>query len=373
MTLPRPYEIVWKGPIHRASGLGVASRAYVKALRQLGIRVTTQSGSRLPRSAQRRVLIYHHSPANLNIQRERKQYKTIVVNTVWETTRIPHAWVRKLNQTDGVCVPSRQNKQALLHSGVRVPVFIVPHGVDARLYTPQTKPSLPGAHRPFTFISVFGFQHRKNPEALLRAYWEEFSPDDNVLLLIKTSGYAPAEDERWILNRIQGYKDQLNLRERTAPLQVITRRLDPGALRRLYARGNAFVLPTRGEGVGLPFLESMASGVPAIATGWGGHMDFLTPTNSFVIDYQLRPPVLGMNQKTSISRQFRYLFTEEGQLWAEPDIRSLRREMRRAYDNPGLCWIKGQQARHDALQWSWSRAGLAFKKAIEASLSKRFT
>lgn len=94
-------------------------------------------------------------------------------------------------------------------------------------------------------------------------------------------------------------------------------------------------------------------------------MDFLNSRNSFLVKYRLRPPVFGMNRKSSIARPFRHLFAEKGQLWAEPDIGSLRRQMRMAYENPLLCRRKGKQARRDALKLSWDRAGFIMKKAIE--------
>ncbi|WP_373230305.1 glycosyltransferase family 4 protein [Cohnella sp.] len=363
-----PYQVVWKGPVNKASGLGIASREYVRALRRQG--VSTAVGAARSRSIQlskkRKVLIYHYSPHTLNIRKERKHFNTIIINTVWETTRIPKRWRRTINQADAVCVPSLQNKQAMRNSGVRVPVFIVPHGVHARRFTPKSK-KLPAkkTNRKFTFISIFGFQHRKNPEALLKAYWQEFSSADHVHLIIKTRGYAPYENEKWIRARIQAYKANLGIRKKTAPIQIVTRHLNSKALRSIYAQGHAFVLPTRGEGVGLPFLESLSSGVPVITTGWGGHMDFLTNKNSFLVHYKLRPPVIGMNRKSSISRQFRHLFSERDQLWAEPDIGSLRRQMRNAYENPLLCKKKGHRARRDALNLTWNRAGISFKKAIE--------
>jgi hypothetical protein len=94
-------------------------------------------------------------------------------------------------------------------------------------------------------------------------------------------------------------------------------------------------------------------------------MDFLTSNNSFLVHYKLRPPIIGMNRKSSISRQFRHLFSEKRQLWAEPDIGSLRRQMRKANANPQLCKMKGKRARRDALDLSWNRAGFSLKKAIE--------
>jgi len=52
-----------------------------------------------------------------------------------------------------------------------------------------------------------------------------------------------------------------------------TNTLGKAELKGLYTLGDVFVLPTRGEGAGLPFIEALSSGVPVIATGWGGHMD----------------------------------------------------------------------------------------------------
>ena len=363
-----PNQIVWRGPVGRASGLGIASREYVRALKLQGVNVKVEAARTRPpiNSRRPRVLIYHYSPDTINIKKERKHFNVIIMNTVWETTRIPNRWRAPLNRADAVCVPSHQNKQAMRDSGVKVPIFIVPHGVNVRTFTPNNK-KLPikNADGKFIFTSVFGFQHRKNPEALLKAYWEEFSSSDKVLLVIKTNGYAKFENEKWIRSQIQTYKKRIGIRKRTAPVIIMARHLSPKKLRGIYTRGHAFVLPTRGEGVGLPFLESMASGIPVIATGWGGHMDFLTSENSFLINYKLRSPVTSMNRKSSISRQFRHLFAEKGQRWAEADIGNLKRQMRTAYENPLLCKKKGERGRRDALNLSWNRAGRTLKNVIE--------
>ncbi|WP_159882025.1 glycosyltransferase [Paenibacillus puerhi] len=372
-----PYQVVWKGPVHRLSGLGIASNSYVHALRRLGVKVQADdSGPAAPRSGSspmKRVLICHQLPHKFNFRQARKRYDAILLNTVWETSRIPRRWLPLINQFDAVCVPSAQNERALRSSGVKIPIFRVPHGVDTAQFKPDN-PKLPLRNMGgrFVFISVFGFQHRKNPETLLRAYWEEFSAADSVLLIIKTNGYAPYETQAWIRQKIRQYKERLGIRKPTAPVLVLSGQLTPSQLKGIYTRGQAFVLPTRGEGVGLPFLESLASGTPVIATGWGGHMDFLNGKNAFLIPYRLKPPAVSMDSGHSISRTFRHLFVEEGQLWAEPDRPALRRLMRTAYRNPLLCKKKGRQGRQDVRKLSWNRAGISLKTAIEKALrSKR--
>lgn len=271
-----------------------------------------------------------------------------------------------MNQFDGILVPSRHNKEALRNSGVKVPIYIVPHGVNTRLYSPANPKFNLGEHQgKFVFVSVFSFQHRKNPEMLLRAYWQEFSQKDRVLLLIKTNGFDQDEGGDWIKNKILRYKEQLALPHKTAPLMLITKRISDASLRKIYASGNAFVLPTRGEGVGLPFLESISSGVPVITTAWGGQMDFLTKGNSFFVKYNLRNPAASMKEKHCISRKFSHLFAQKGQLWAEAELHDLRMQMRRAYANPQLCKQKGKQGRQDALNLSWDRSGRLMKQAIE--------
>ncbi|WCK54486.1 glycosyltransferase family 4 protein [Aneurinibacillus sp. Ricciae_BoGa-3] len=381
------YQVIWQGPIHRASGIGKASREYALALSRQGVNVKVLTNMKTQRTNtaalnplikkpyarnKRKVLIYHHSPNTINMQKERKRFTYIILNTVWETTKIPNNWFPNINKFDAVIVPSLQNKNALINSGVKVPIYIVPHGVYANQFKPANpKLSIKNTEGKFVFISVFGFQHRKNPETLLRAYWKEFSQKDKVILVIKTNGYRRHETHKWIEKQISAYKKQLGFGARTAPIVILTGFKNLNQLKGLYTRGNAFVLPTRGEGVGLPFLESLASGVPVITTRWGGHMDFLTNRNAFLLDYKLKRPAISMNSRHAISQKFRYLFAQKGQLWAEPDIHSLKKQMRYAYAHPGVCRKKGQQGRKDILKLSWNRAGITMKKAIEKVIREK--
>jgi glycosyltransferase involved in cell wall biosynthesis len=377
----KDYQVIWKGPVLDATGYGTASREYVLALDRQGVDVKIETYSwnfpysmedqdkrnRLMQLIEKpvttdklRILIYH-SPPGVIEKKDRLQFDRCLLNTVWETSRIPDSWLPILRTFDAVCVPCKHNIDALKRSGVTVPVFLAPHGADTKMFHPDNeKTGLKEAEGKFVFVSIFDFQHRKNPEGLLRAYWEEFTADDEVLLVIKTYGSS----RKKIRAAITNYKRKLGLGDETAPIYVMAGICEEKQLKGLYTLADAFVLPTRGEGVGLPYIEALASGLPVIATGWGGQMDFLNEHNSFLIDYELKDPAISMKSEHAIATIYRD-FEGNGQLWAEPDLTHMKQQMRFAFNNPALCKQKGKRGRQDMLNMTWDKAGISLKQAVE--------
>src|SRR5690606_13265267 len=108
---------------------------------------------------------------------------------------------------------------------------------------------------------------------------------------------------------------------------------------------DAFVLPTKGEGWGLPVLEAMACGLPCIVTNYRGVTEFANEANSFLI------PVRSMQ---AIEDPKFYDPRFDWGEWAEPDLDELRRLMRLVYEDPTAAAEKARNARRDAEQlWSW--------------------
>jgi len=98
---------------------------------------------------------------------------------------------------------------------------------------------------------------------------------------------------------------------------------------------DAFVLSTRGEGLGLPILQSMACGIPTITTGWGAQAQFVNNDNGWLIDYT----------KVNVSRMPHSPAYEFNQKWAEPNKDHLRSLMREAFENRDKVKEKGKAAR----------------------------
>lgn len=99
---------------------------------------------------------------------------------------------------------------------------------------------------------------------------------------------------------------------------------------RLYASSDAFVIPTRGEGWGLPIIQSMALAKPVIATRWGGELEFMNDDVSFFIEID------GLEQPSGMS---------QGSKWATPSASHLTEIMRYVIHNPQVAKAVGVRAR----------------------------
>lgn len=86
-----------------------------------------------------------------------------------------------------------------------------------------------------------------------------------------------------IINKIQAWAKQEGLEMRNTRLRLLQNDVPMTSLPKLYAQHDAFVIASRGEGWCRPLAESMAAGLPAIATNFSGMTEFMTAENSFPI------------------------------------------------------------------------------------------
>jgi glycosyltransferase involved in cell wall biosynthesis len=75
-----------------------------------------------------------------------------------------------------------------------------------------------------------------------------------------------------------------NLRTPINNQKIVSEHLPSHLMPALYAAADCFVLPTHGEGWGLPTMEAMAMGLPVITTNWGGSTEFVTRDTGYLLD-----------------------------------------------------------------------------------------
>jgi glycosyltransferase involved in cell wall biosynthesis len=266
--------------------------------------------------------------------------------TMLEVDGIPADWIVQANALDELWVPSSFNRQGFLDSGLKVPIFVMPLGVNPDFFNPRVRAYRPSSR--YTFLSVFEWGERKAAETLLRAYGRAFSRQDDVLLLLKVINTDPGVD-------VQQQIRALDLPSGGPPVAMIYNQdLPTHQMGSLYRSADCFVLPTRGEGWGMPIIEAMACGLPAIATDWSAQTDFMNQENAYPLHVGRLIPAVA---KCPYYEGFR---------WADPDEEHLVELMRHVYANRDEAAAKGARASSEMLaNWTWRRAAQKIRARLK--------
>lgn len=339
-------EVNWNSVLHSPLGYAVGSQKLMTELHYAGVRVSFKNaygGHEEPSDdplvsdfALRRpssdAIHVAYSQADA-FGRLSGRYK--VGYSMLEVTGLPQSWVDGCNKMNEVWVPASFNVETFQASGVRVPIHVMPLGVDDVYFNEGIR-----GHRAtdsFTFLSVFEWGERKAPEVLLRAFANEFSPSDDVTLLVSVFNRDPTID-------VEKEIAKLDLPASARIVVMVNPEFAGYQMGSLYRSADCFVLPSRGEGWGQPVLEAMACGLPTIATGWGGVADFLDEEVGYPVEYKMVP---------AEARCVYY----DGFEWAEPDEEHLMARMRQVVAAQDVAKIRaGLAAKRVAERFTWRHA-----------------
>lgn len=271
-----------------------------------------------------------------------------VAYVVWETTVLPPDKVAILRTMDEVWTPSSWGRALLVDNGLDADkVGVVPEGVDVETFRPGGGGREEG--RPFRFLFVGKWEVRKGVELLVEAFREEFRADEPVeLVLHGWNPYLPNFDLDERVRRLAG--DPRGARV------TASHPLREDALVSLYNSCDAFVLPTRAEGWGLPVTEAMACGLPVIVTDYSAPAEYLSDDCAYLIPVEKLVPVRDP-----------YFFPSGDALglWAQPDAGRLRGLMRHVYENPEEATEKGRRARALVCErLTWHHAATAARRLL---------
>lgn len=251
---------------------------------------------------------------------------------VWETTKLPESQIQLCGSTQFLWTPSSWGKENLIKNGIEpTRIAVVPEGVDTVFFRPGKR-----ERGRFRFLMVGKWENRKFTEGLIQAFTKEFKPSEEVELYLHAhNAYLPnfSLKEKF---ESAGFSISGNI--------VLGAPCGPSALRKLYQSASCFVLPTRAEGWGLPILESMACGIPAIVTRYSAPTDYVNDENGYLL-----------NVERMVEAYDRDFGISTG-LWAEPDVTHLRYLMRSAFHQREQLYEKGRLARLTAEQFTWDES-----------------
>jgi len=354
-AIERSRPIVWNAPVRDPSGYADEARNFLYALDGASATVAARELRWNDRVAVlqpererllSRLLAAPVSPDAVHVWHilaPHFQQQAGVANvgrTMFETDRLPAGWADACNRMDAVWVPTEFNRETFASAGVEPEKLrVVPGAIDMARFDPKAAALRINGARGFNFLSIFDWTLRKGWDALIRAFVAEFKTSEDVALLFKVHSSLGASLEN-IVRCVESFLiDTLGRDPSTIPDIVFQDTNLPDArMPSLYRAADCYVMPTRGEGWGRPFMEAMAMGLPVIGTNWSGQTEFMTAENSLPLDCTVVDvPEVG----------WREIPTYQGHQWAEPSIPHLQQQMRRAFEDREGGRLLGQRARHD--------------------------
>jgi len=226
---------------------------------------------------------------------------------VFESTRVPPTIMSTMLTADMVWVPSTWGKDVLIANGLdSVRCDVVPEGVDSGQFHPWHPPYDDGI---FRYLLTGKYEERKSITETIDAWAQVFGHDPTVELSIKTNHFENHEIKK---QQIVEHITRLDLKN----VNVWYGSIPENELATLYHRSNVFVLPSKGEGWGLPLIEAAASGLPIITTMWSGHTEFLNYITDSVVPVEFDMVPIDCPEYTF------YYPTDDNQWgeWAQPRI-----------------------------------------------------
>jgi glycosyltransferase involved in cell wall biosynthesis len=189
----------------------------------------------------------------------------------------------------------------------------------------------------FTFLFVFDANssiERKNPRAVIDAFVRAFKGTGNeqsVRLILKVGNLTRNE---------HAMRVESMMRDAAASGMAIEfdgRSLERPALMQLIASADCFVSLHRAEGFGYTMAEAMYYGVPVIASGYSGNLEYMTDQNSLLV-----PCVECLVEVADGPFQ-------RGSVWADPDIDAAAELMRRVVSDRAEAQRIGERGRLSVL------------------------
>ncbi len=334
-------QLIWHGPVTGQSGYEVITRGILMELDKMGVQIKLDQSRnwnaenislkwdvsrRLQRMLKTPVasdapVIMHQKkqPIFDSVPEKAKKY----CYTLFETDRLPVPWKEELNQMDGIFTFSDFNRDSWGESDLeKSKIHKLPFGVEEE-FKPEGNKCKILNKRGFVFLTNGDFIERKNFELLLEAYVTEFKPSENVTLILKThyAGFT-IQHKNNLMHRIREIVKKYT--DNPPKILFFGDKIPTEDMATLYRGCDCFVLPSRGEGLGLPVIEAMACGLPIIATlgnallelnfqGWGIGATTETIDN---IGYIEKCPI-ALNHKwnkvniTSLKKGIRHMFEEK--------------------------------------------------------------
>jgi glycosyltransferase involved in cell wall biosynthesis len=241
-----------------------------------------------------------------------------IIVTQFETDHIPERHVANVNKLDHLIVTSSFQPKIWKASGCRIPISVMTPGVDTDEFIYYNRPR----DGKFKILMIGALTGRKNPEGAIRIFQTASEASQNWSLTIKT-------------RKTDNLPSLMRIAEKDPRITISTAEIHPNQVVRLYHSHDALLWPTKGEGVGLPPLEAMSTGMEVVSCDHSGMADFINDEVAWPIK------VAGMESASipglGFSEKYVNQFGNVGNWWV-PDEHHGVAQLQKCFDS----WIQGK-------------------------------
>lgn len=241
----------------------------------------------------------------------------------YESSILPPGWAEYHQYVDYVLPSSEYVRDIFLRAGIPdEKILVLPLGVDFdALNAPIDEDFEFKTNKRFKLLNISIPHARKNIPALVDAYYDEFTSDDDICLIIKTTVQGKRDhfeiDVRAALQEVE----QRHAGKKLPELMLLEHRFNNMAT--IYKKSDALINVAASEGFGLPLLEAMACGKLVAGPRYGGVLDFLDRDNSLLID----------TAEVQAPAEYQYWQATSNATIGHPLKESIRATMRNLYEN----------------------------------------
>jgi len=201
------------------------------------------------------------------IERIRHKVKALIGIDVADSDHISNVAVSMTHYSDAMVVPSTWAKEAYIRSGVRVPVYVVPHGVDRYYFERKTEGKYfhdlrklkEKKNLKFLLYFCWHSEYRKGFDLVIDVYRRLLHERKDVVLVTKLMSYTGLWQD--FVRRYGGI--------------IVAGWLNEEQKLLLYDLCDVYLLFSRGGGFELNGLEALARGEVVLAADQGSWTDYL--------------------------------------------------------------------------------------------------
>jgi glycosyltransferase involved in cell wall biosynthesis len=329
------------GYLDAALGSGETARRYLEALRVAGVPVRGRNiqlqgrdsaGAALPRGRRARAGKVGFNLLCLNPEQMvpylassdapplRKRVN--VGAWSWEVDVVPSGWTEAARHVTEVWACSAFTAGLITAATGARAIGVLPP-LDSASLVPPAVPRSSSGFRVLVMFDYLSTIQRKNPVGAIEAYRAAFAPADGAQLIVKSVNGIHRLDAREEVERAASGRADITFRDGT----VTARERDA-----LVSGCDCLISLHRSEGFGLQLAEAMSQGKPVIATAYGGNTEFMTASNSYLINHQMTLVGPGCEHYP------------EHASWAEPDLQQATAALRAVADSPQEASARGARA-----------------------------